>query len=408
MNKRMYDSQARAWIRARIDSGNLDTPGNLIKSVRAEGWSISQKRFVRVLNDEILRVKKAKPGTPPPPTGPTVALTDKQFATLTADTKGHIDEHIRELAEAAAAEHMTPRETVLKIPATKTTITGKGQHRMFTRLASLMALGERVWMGGPAGSGKTYAAEAIGKAMKMRVFMLSPVSDEYSLLGFRDANGVYQETEFYRWATCDKPALLIIDEVDRFLPRAVLAMNAALANNVAVFPTGRVDIPETHQVVATANTWGFGAGAGEYVGAMKQDAAFVNRFSARLDWDYDVELERSINDQRGGDEAAFVLALRIRENLRTNGIRMVWGPRDTVALARRVASGMKWNDAVAVSALASLDKKQYARAIEGANADAYDAALATVNANKPKAPAKKASKKVSKKVARKTTKKAGA
>ena len=233
----------------------------------------------------------------------------------------------------------------------------EGQHGMFPVLLEEMALGQSVFMSGPAGSGKTTGCVEACKILERPYYIMRAVQDPFELLGFIDANGVYQESPIYRWAK-DPGSVLIMDEMDRSNPKALIALNAVW-NGVATFPTGQIEIPEDNLIVATANTWGTGADA-EYVGSSRLDAATLNRFPSRIDWQYDLGLETRIAVANGGDAEEARYAQGIRDKLNDKRIRVIWSPRDTVAHCKRVASGMPRAESIRRSVLCGLDAAQLA------------------------------------------------
>jgi hypothetical protein len=86
--------------------------------------------------------------------------------------------------------------------------------------------------------------------------------------------------------------------------------------------------------IAAANTFGLGA-TSEYVGRMKMDAAFLDRF-VFISWDIDELLEIQIC---GNDKwANRVQGLRHRAV--SSGIKVVISPRASVYGAKLLASGM--------------------------------------------------------------------
>ena len=258
-----------------------------------------------------------------------------------------------------------PQKIEIHIPEQEPITPGQFTHENYALLLRLIKLGQNVLLVGPAGSGKTYAAEQALTDLGYAVFKMQAPHDPYDLIGFKDAGGTYQPTPLYRWATHQEKAGFILDEVDASNARALMPVSPALANGWAVFPMGSVQIPEGHICIATANTWGTGSGIGEYVGAQKQDGRILSRFPGRIAWGYDANLEEHICRKKGGDLAAWKSAVKIRANLEENGIRVIWGPRETIGVAQRVASGMAIGDALKCSALVSLDEDQYSRAIRG-------------------------------------------
>jgi hypothetical protein len=113
-------------------------------------------------------------------------------------------------------------------------------------------------------------------------------------MGFRDAHGTYHTTAFRE--IFENGGVYLFDEVDSSLPKAVLAFNAALANGECRFPDKMVLRHPDCVVIAGANTAGNGA-TSDYVGRMKQDLAFLNRF-VMLDWQLDEALEKSLASNR--------------------------------------------------------------------------------------------------------------
>ncbi|HXD10577.1 MAG TPA: hypothetical protein VN653_10985, partial [Anaerolineales bacterium] len=83
---------------------------------------------------------------------------------------------------------------------------------------------------------------------------------------------------------------------DASSPNAVTAFNAALSNGHFAFPDGMVTRHADCCVIAGANTSGNGA-THEYVGRMKQDKAFLDRF-VEIEWPIDEVLEKSIVDNK--------------------------------------------------------------------------------------------------------------
>jgi MoxR-like ATPase len=128
------------------------------------------------------------------------------------------------------------------------------------------------------------------KALNLSFTFNGAISTPYELMGYNDANGRYVRTPFREaW---EFGGVYLFDEVDASNPNAVTAFNAALANGICAFPDGMVDRHPDCVVLAGANTSGNGA-TNEYVGRMKQDGAFLNRF-VEIDWPVDEALEAAI------------------------------------------------------------------------------------------------------------------
>jgi cobaltochelatase CobS len=147
-----------------------------------------------------------------------------------------------------------------------------------------------IWLKGPAGSGKTTAAKKISEALSLQFQSNGAISTEYELMGFKDASGSYHRTAFRE--VFEHGGVYLFDEVDSSLPKAVLAFNAALANGECRFPDAMINRHPDCVILAGANTAGNGANS-DYVGRMKQDLAFLNRF-VMLDWPLDETFEKAL------------------------------------------------------------------------------------------------------------------
>jgi energy-coupling factor transporter ATP-binding protein EcfA2 len=190
-----------------------------------------------------------------------------------------------------------------------------------------------VWLVGPAGSGKTTAAKMVAKALGMTFTFNGAISTEFQLTGFKSASGEYQRTPFRdAW---EYGGVYLFDEVDSSNPAAVMPFNAALANGCYAFPDKLVDRHPNCIVIAGANTSGNGA-THEYVGRMKQDKAFLDRF-VEIDWPVDEKLEAAIVPNE-----AWVLRVQgVRKRVSARGIKgHMITPRASTYGAALLAAGL--------------------------------------------------------------------
>lgn len=216
-----------------------------------------------------------------------------------------------------------------------------------------------VWIAGPAGSGKTFAVKQIAQAMALDYGFHGAMSMAHELVGFVDAGGTYHETVFVRLYR--NGGVCLLDECDAGSSEALLALNAALANGEMSLPNG--EIIQRHKdfrCVAAANTYGAGATA-EYVGRARIDAAFLDRFGVRLQWDYDKKLEQAICGN--ADWAKRVQ--KARAQAAKIGLKVLITPRASETGAALIAGGMSENDAAQITYLAGLSSEQKTM-IEGA------------------------------------------
>ena len=242
-------------------------------------------------------------------------------------------------------------------------VDGHHHHPQFPKL--LRALSARqsdsyspnVWISGPAGSGKTFAAKAGAVALGVSFRYNGALSMPHELLGFIDAAGNYHRTPFRE--AYEHGGVYLFDEVDGSDNSALLALNAALANGTATFPDCQITRHRDCYIVATANTWGLGATA-DYVGRSKIDAAFLSRFPVRIGWDYDEKLEQAIC----GNPHFAKRVQAARRKGREAGIKVLIDPRASIAGAALIAAGMTDVEAAEMTYLANLSADQR-RMIEG-------------------------------------------
>lgn len=276
------------------------------------------------------------------------AMKDEAFA-----------QSIQEMMDKAAEKAAKPKTIKIELPEiTIEPSEDEIQHPQYGRLARWLAGNvTRIWIFGPAGTGKTYAATQIASALDYPYYMQPRVADEYQFAGFKDAHGNYHPTQVYRWATDPNPkAILILDEVDRNLDVVNVWLNAMLANGEAVFPEGAFKIAETKIVIATANTIGNGNSLA-YSAAQSQDNALLDRFSLKLPWDLDDASEKFIAQAKFPYDSTLnvvKLSQKIRLALHYFGIDLEWGPRRTYAMVEAVTSGETFKDAAHFAGLNDL------------------------------------------------------
>ena len=194
-------------------------------------------------------------------------------------------------------------------------------HERFPLLLKMAAARVNLLITGPTGSGKTHAAENVAKALDLPFYYNGAIDTEYKLKGFIDAGGKLISPAFRKaW---QNGGVYCFDEVDASLPPAVLSFNGALSNHLCDFPDGMVARHPDCIILATANTW-LGGATFDYVGRMKQDAAFSDRF-ATLYWGIDEKLERALCGNK--DWVKFVQAARA--NIVSHGLKVIVSPRAT-------------------------------------------------------------------------------
>ena len=248
---------------------------------------------------------------------------DKRYAML---AKNLDETAINKLIDRKLQDHFKITRVVVEEKATQK-ITDMGvQHAMFPKLLAMVQMrkpnGTRanVMLVGPAGSGKTTAAENVAKALKLEYSYVGATYDKVDLFGYNNGHGHYQVTEFYK--RYKDGGVMLLDEMDGFDPAVGVAANAAIDGTRAAFPCGIVPKHTDNVNIAACNTFGLGANA-KYVGRNRLDAATLNRF-IKLDWGYDPALESIMI----GDDKWTKVTQAMRKKVDDLGIEIVISPRN--------------------------------------------------------------------------------
>ena len=247
--------------------------------------------------------------------------------------QGNLSDEIKTIkTEIENLKARKPLDLIVKLDNSKPKDLGK-QHFQLPVLLQIIAAKLNVYIVGPAGAGKTYAAIQCAKALGVEFYFTGAVASEFKLTGFIDAQGRIVSTEFRK--AFENGGLFLFDEIDASYPQAVLAFNAALANDYMDFPDKRVQRHENFYCIAAANTYGQGADR-QYVGRNQLDAASLDRF-VFLDWKYDENLEREL----AGNQEWSDYVQKVRKMIVAMKIRHVVSPRASIYGAKLLASGLK-------------------------------------------------------------------
>ena len=205
-------------------------------------------------------------------------------------------------------------------------------HCKFKDILTLVSNNIPVMLTGGAGSGKSSTCEKVAEALGLDFYSSSAITQEYKLTGFIDANGNYQDTQFYK--AFKNGGLFVLDEIDASVPEALIIINTAIANGYFDFPCGKVEANKNFRIVACANTYGLG-GNDVYVGRNQLDGASLDRFAV-VEFDYDVELERNLANNR--EWVDFIQKLRAR--IRERKIKHIVSMRATIYGDRLLTAGI--------------------------------------------------------------------
>lgn len=165
-------------------------------------------------------------------------------------------------------------------------------HEKFDEVLQIVSLDIPVYLTGKAGTGKNVICKQIAEALGLDFYFTNAVTQEYKLTGFIDANGRYQETQFYKAFT--QGGVFFLDEMDASIPETLIILNAAIANRYFDFPIGKIDAHPDFRVIAAGNTLGTGAD-NNYTGRYCLDRASLDRF-AMVNIDYSQKIEMAMAD----------------------------------------------------------------------------------------------------------------
>ena len=313
-----------------------------------------ENRFGKVAEEgthEFAEIREAaaakKAASTAAPAAPAQGATSSQGATGFADPMsalaglfGGIEQNVTnkvmDQVNAAIAEilaNQVPQrvEHVITLPdGTENRMKDKILHPKFDTILKKVAMGDAVYMFGPAGSGKNILAGQVAEALGLDFYYCSTITQEYKIEGFIDAGGRYHETEFYK--AFRNGGLFMLDEIDASCPEALIILNNALEAGYFTFPCGVVKAHEKFRCIAAGNTCGHGATI-EFNGRMKIDEATLNRFSIE-NIDYCDKIEESCSN---GDAELVDFVHEMRKASRAAGMYLVLGYRNIKRIAKYVS-----------------------------------------------------------------------
>ncbi len=299
--------------------------------------------------------KHGREPTPPttPEAVPEPALTSvglDRFQSVLEAIKSKFDERAEGLEESVKAQAETiqqqqemiekldaKREVVIKLPDRDETTSVGQQHTMFPTLVEYASLGLNVSLKGPAGSGKTYAAEMLATALSVSYHAISigPTTSQSQLIGYMNGAGEYVSTQIRE--AFEHGGVLLIDEMDAGNAGSLVIINAIIAckpGQKVGFADGMVARNDKCIFICAMNTYGMGADS-LFVGRGQLDAATLNRW-VNIDWDIDWEFTKVL---AGNDEWTDHVA-SVYSAIGKAGVRYIIGPRQAISGAIMLAAGI--------------------------------------------------------------------
>jgi hypothetical protein len=232
------------------------------------------------------------------------------------------------------------------------------QHHKFPSLLnvvrSTLRNGNRVipWVYGPAGTGKSVAAEMCAKALDLPFESMGKTLAKFEITGFINTSG-YQTTPFRK--AYEFGGVFCADEMDAWSNEATTALNNGLANGHFPFPDATVKRHPNFVMICCANTVGAGATM-EFVGRSKQDGATLDRF-VYINWPLDEALEDSMCANKGWLQ----YVRHVRNRVTQSGInpKPMITPRATIFGESLLNTGIDWADVVDMCLRKGLTEAQW-------------------------------------------------
>lgn len=224
-------------------------------------------------------------------------------------------------------------------------------HEKFDQVLSMVYNNIPTYLSGPAGTGKNVICKQVAQALGLDFYFTNAVTQEYKLTGFVDANGNFQDTQFFNAFT--KGGLFFLDEMDASIPEVLVILNAAIANRYFDFPKhGKVEAHADFRVIAAGNTLGTGANS-DYTGRYCLDRASLDRF-ALINIDYSPKIEAAVTEN---DAALVEFCHNFRNITDAAGIQCLFSYRSLERIHKLILQKtLSLQEIFEISLLKGLDK----------------------------------------------------
>lgn len=326
------------------------TRGRLYDMVKAAFDAEGKKEVVTTKIEKKVKVKEGKK------TAEQLMMEAMQMIGGGAIDVAKVEAIVKEQIRVATLPKVQTIE--VKLP-TKDEVKKLGQqHYLFQDVLESVADNSYVLLKGDAGSGKTYGAVQIAKALDLdyRIFSFTNEISLSRCVGYMDAMGNYVKTSIREMY--ENGGLLILDEFDAMNPNVAVSLNNMLSGDEYTFPDAVVSKHDDFRVIACTNTFGNGADK-DYSSRNKLDKATLDRFDEKFDWGYDEDLEIAIF----GNTDATKAVLAIRKNAKNLGITIT--PRRTKSVNKMVNRGVSLKVAVERAILCEYKSDQQRAMLDG-------------------------------------------
>ena len=308
----------RKWVREHYEEGNfvvrleeclddMETPNNVVTAPKEAQMSAS----LQVIENAVATV-----------------VAQNQSDRIWTEISNKLDKQVKDFIQK---EYGTiERKVITYVDGKKAELDGV-QHEKFDMVLKFVANNVPVMLVGPAGSGKNELCKQVAKALNLDFYFTNAVTQEYKITGFTDANGRYQETQFYK--AFKNGGLFLLDEMDASIPEVLVILNAAIANGYFDFPApiGFVEVNPNFRIIAAGNTFGHGADY-EYVGRNQLDGSSLDRFAL-----VEIGYSKIIEDySANGDMELADFCRDFREAAKNAGLKIIVSYRAFKRLAKMV------------------------------------------------------------------------
>lgn len=316
--QRIYDGNTYACI---SDPSKFNLYKNIIADYEAHKPEAEAEfdRQYEMFKKSEPKAEPVKPEQNPAPAGNDFAtsLQNMMLKVLAEQSVDKVMENAKPILDEYIRNTYGVLPKVIEVKTEKGTNKIKGiTHEKFEQVLKIINAGIPVFMTGGAGTGKNVIAKQVAESLGLEFYFTNAVTQEYKLTGFIDANGIYQETQFFKAFT--KGGLFFLDEMDASIPEVLIILNSALANGYFDFPCGKFDAHPDFRVISAGNTFGTGADI-EYTGRFQLDGASLDRFAV-IEIDYSPAIENALAD---GDTALLDFVRTFRKVTYKAGIKCI-------------------------------------------------------------------------------------
>ena len=291
--QRIYDGNTYECI---SDPTKFNLYKNIIadyESHKAEAEKEFDKQFEMFKNTNPAPNPTPQPQPQPSGTDFGTQLQNMMLKVLAEQSVDKVMEQAKPILDEYITKTYGVLPKVIEVKTEKETRKIKGvTHEKFEQVLKIISADIPVFMTGGAGTGKNVIAKQVAESLGLEFYFTNAVTQEYKLTGFIDANGKYQETQFFKAFT--KGGLFFLDEMDASIPEVLIILNSALANGYFDFPCGKFDAHPDFRVISAGNTFGTGADI-EYTGRFQLDSASLDRFAV-IEIDYSPAIEEALAD----------------------------------------------------------------------------------------------------------------